>query len=406
MNSASFTMSTLVNKKSYAHTLYDTECLFYEIITFCFARTHNLQRMKIRPHMIMRFDESSDSSVNEVAVVQINIDRHQKSRAFFYIVSKLAFYDLILGLSWMKQNKIILNAGRAFLMIEFTETIIWNRKASAENKFNHVMMSAMSFTNLIWKKGEKQKKIEMFLISMINIEKALTSQKKTDSRTILSDHYHEFLDVFDHTMTEKLPPLRKEGTDHQIELEGVNEKESKVPWDPLYNMTREKLLVLHKTLTELLNKQFIQVSNSSAAASVLFVWKSEDELWFCVNYCDLNWITQKDHYPLSLIYKTLWNIKQAQWYIKLNVIVTFHKIWIAAEDEWKTAFHMRYRLYEWMMTSFELVNALSIFQRYINWALWDFLNEFCSAYVNNILIFTDESLHQHQNHVWKILLQL
>jgi len=49
---------------------------------------------------------------------------------------------------------------------------------------------------------------------MINIEKALTSQKKTDSRTILSDHYHKFLDVFDHTMTDKLPFLRKEDTDH------------------------------------------------------------------------------------------------------------------------------------------------------------------------------------------------
>jgi len=49
---------------------------------------------------------------------------------------------------------------------------------------------------------------------MINIEKALTSQKKTNSRTILSDHYHEFLNVFDHTMTKKLPFLRKEGTDH------------------------------------------------------------------------------------------------------------------------------------------------------------------------------------------------
>jgi hypothetical protein len=61
-------------------------------------------------------------------------------------------------------------------------------------------------------------------------------------------------------------------------------------------MTREKLLVLHKTLTELLNKQFIQVSNSSAAVSVLFVQKSEGELQFCVNYCDLNWITQKNHY--------------------------------------------------------------------------------------------------------------
>ncbi len=36
----------------------------------------------------------------------------------------------------------------------------------------------------------------------------------------------------------------------------------------------------------------------------------------------------------------------------------------------------------------------------------NFLNKFCSAYVNNILIFTDELLHQHQNHVWKILLWL
>ncbi len=346
MNSALFTMSTLINKKSYAHTLYNTECLFYEIITSCFAKTHNLQCMKIKPCMITEFDEPSDSSVNEVVVIQIDIDKHQKSRAFLYIVSKLAFYDLILGLSWMKQNKIILNADRASLTIEFTETIIWNREASAESEFNHVMMSAMFFMNLIQKKEGKQKKIEMFLISLTDIEKALTLQKKTDLRTILSDYYHEFLNVFNHMMAEKLPPLREEDTDHQIELEEVNEKESKVLWGSLYNMTREELLVLHKTLTELLNKQFIWVSNSSAAVSVLFVWKSEDELQFCVNYCDLNWITWKDHYSLLLIYETLQNIKQAQWYIKLNVIVAFHKIWIAAEDKWKTAFCMRYRLYE------------------------------------------------------------
>jgi hypothetical protein len=175
----------------------------------------------------------------------------------------------------------------------------------------------------------------------------------------------------------------------------MNEKKSKVLWDSLYNMMREKLLVLHKTLTELLNKQFIWVSNSFAAVSVLFIQKSEDELQFCVNYCDLNWITQKNCYSLSLIYETLQNIKQAQWYIKLNVIVTFHKIQIAAENEWKTAFHIRYE-YKWMMTSFKLVNVSSTFQRYINWVLQNFLDEFCSVYVNDILIFTDESLHQHE----------
>ncbi len=63
---------------------------------------------------------------------------------------------------------------------------------------------------------------------MTDIEKALFSQKKTDLRTILSNHYHEFLNVFNHTMTEKLSFLRKEDTDHQIELEKMNEKESKV----------------------------------------------------------------------------------------------------------------------------------------------------------------------------------
>jgi hypothetical protein len=72
----------------------------------------------------------------------------------------------------MKQNKIILNADRVFLMIEFTETIIWNREASAESEFNHVMMSAMFFTNLIQKKEEKQKKIEVFSVSMTDIEKS------------------------------------------------------------------------------------------------------------------------------------------------------------------------------------------------------------------------------------------
>jgi len=128
----------------------------------------------------------------------------------------------------MKQNEIILNADRVFFTIKFTKTIIQNREASAENEFNYVMMSATFFINLVQKKEEKQKKIEVFSISMTDIEKVLTSQKKTDLRTILSDHYHKFLNVFNCMITEKLPFLREEDTDYQIELKEMNEKESKV----------------------------------------------------------------------------------------------------------------------------------------------------------------------------------
>jgi len=79
---------------------------------------------------------------------------------------------------------------------------------------------------------------------------------------------------------------------------------------------------------------------------------------------------------------------------------------IAVENKWKTAFCMRYELYKWMMTSFKLVNVLSTFQKYINWVLQNFLDKFCSVYVNDILIFTDESLHQHWDHIQRVLLQL
>jgi hypothetical protein len=70
-------------------------------------------------------------------------------------------------------------------------------------------------------------------------------------------------------------------------------------------MLRDELLVLQKTLTDLLNKGFICVSSSPAVAPVLFVCKPGGGLRFCVNYQGLNYVTKKDCYPLPLIYKTL-----------------------------------------------------------------------------------------------------
>ncbi len=76
MNSVFFTMSTLINKKLYACILYNTECLFYEMITSHFVKNHNLKCIKIKPCTIIEFDESSNSVVNEVTVIQIDINSH------------------------------------------------------------------------------------------------------------------------------------------------------------------------------------------------------------------------------------------------------------------------------------------------------------------------------------------
>jgi hypothetical protein len=171
-------------------------------------------------------------------------------------------------------------------------------------------------------------------------------------------------------------------------------------------MLRDELLVLRKTLTDLLNKGFICVSSLPAAAPVLFVRKPGGGLRFCVDYRGLNRVTKKDRYPLPLIYETLRNISKARWFTKLDVIAAFHKIRITEGDEWKTAFRTCYGLFEWLVIPFGLANALSTFQKYINYTLQDYLDEFCSAYIDNILIYSSGSKRQHWEHVCKVLQRL
>ena len=92
----------------------------------------------------------------------------------------------------------------------------------------------------------------------------------------------------------------------------------------LYNMSRDKILELHRYLNENLSKDFIQVNHSQMIISVLFIKKLEEELCFCMNYQDLNAITVKNRYSLSLISETLNHLSQAKIFIKLNIIFAFN----------------------------------------------------------------------------------
>ena len=117
----------------------------------------------------------------------------------------------------------------------------------------------------------------------------------------------------------------------------------------------------------------------------------------------MNTLIKKNCYPLSLINKTLNQIRQAKWFTKLDVSTTFHKIYITKGQEWLTAFYTRYRLYKWLVTLFSMANAPSTFQKFINWILHEYLNKFCSAYINNMLVYTNGSLDQHWKHIQKTL---
>ena len=56
-------------------------------------------------------------------------------------------------------------------------------------------------------------------------------------------------------------------------------------------------------------------------------------------------------------------------------------------EEWKTAFHYQYGLFEFRVIPMGFINALITFQAMINYILHDLLDNGVLVYINNILIY-------------------
>jgi hypothetical protein len=141
---------------------------------------------------------------------------------------------------------------------------------------------------------------------------------------------------------------------------------------------------------------------SPAGAPINFIKKKDGTLRLCVDYRWLNEITIKDRTPLPLIGEALDRLSHAKIYTKLDVRDAYHNLQIATGDEWKTAFRTKYGLYKYRVMPFSLTNAPASFQRWMNEVLSDYLDIFCIAYLDNILIYSD-SMEEHRKHVRMVL---
>jgi vacuolar-type H+-ATPase catalytic subunit A/Vma1 len=157
----------------------------------------------------------------------------------------------------------------------------------------------------------RQKDVKIFVVFMKNLKIQLKKQKNnivTDSKSVVSSKYHDFLDVFFKKKADVLSSHRKH--DHRIELE--KDHESDHEYASLYNLSEDELQLIKKYLKKHLDKDFIESSTISYASLILFVKKSERELRFCVNYRKLNAITKKNRYSISLIAETIARLFKAK----------------------------------------------------------------------------------------------
>ena len=215
--------------------------------------------------------------------------------------------------------------------------------------------------------------------------------------------YHDFLDVFSKADSDELPPFRP-SVDHKIELLPDAQPED-LGYTGLWKLSTEELEAARKYITDNLQKGFIEPSGAPWAAPILFAVKGDGSLRFCVDYRKLNAMTKKDQYPLPLIDETLARVAHAKVFTKIDIRQAFHRIRISPESEDLTTFRTRYGAYKFKVMPFGLTNGPATFQRFINNTLMGYLDDFCSAYIDDILIFS-ATQEEHEIHVRRVLERL
>ena len=368
-----------------------------------------------RPFGLNVFDGSETESgrVTHCAHAWMRIQDHYEPIQLF--VTQLAHYPVILGLPWLKKHDPTIgfashtfsfnsdycrkncNTPSSPMKVQALHDIpkkdrpryLPSRRAGLENR-NIAQISLAASA------AYARRNYRMFAVTVEAIEQYLSAPKEVDLEKALPPELRDFIDVFSPREAEKLPPHRP--YDHRITLEDGKSP----PFGPLYPMSRDELRALKEWLEENLRKGFIRPSSSPAASPVLFVKKPDGGLRFCVDYRALNNISIKDRYPLPLTKESLNNLKGMKYFTKIDIISAFNNVRIQEGQEYLTAFRTRFGLYESLVMPFGLTGAPATFQRFINDTLREYLDIFCTAYLDDILIFSKDR-NEHIEHVRKVL---
>jgi len=208
-----------------------------------------------------------------------------------------------------------------------TTLTIYSKNSSTLAQFSSCFQNSMYDKNHHLNLHQMKKKFHLTAFTTQEDLEVYWQSKNIDSVTILSFRYFKFLNIF---FKKNVNILFL----HWVHDYVIHFKEdAQFLVFALYDISHDKILELHHYLNENLSKDFIRVSCFQTIISVLFIKKLEEELCFCMNYRDLNAITVKNQYSLSLISETLNHLSWAKIFIKLNIISAFNRLQIKEEDE-------------------------------------------------------------------------
>jgi hypothetical protein len=263
--------------------------------------------------------------------------------------------DVILGMSWIEMHRVVLDIA---VRLVHLDSPVYGKVILHFSAISHIKASLHHVVEL----------------------------KLEDIHVI-----QEFLDMFPDDLP-GMPPERA------IELQPSIALVAKAP----YKMSPVELKELKIQLQGSLDKGYIHPSTSPWGCSALFVEKKDKELCLCVDYRPLNAVTIKNKYPITCIDILFDQLVGAQVFSKIDLRSGYHQIKIRAEDIPNTAFTTRYGLFEYLVVSFELMNAPAHFMYLMNSFFMPELDKFVMVFIDDILVYS-KSMEEHEEHLHIVL---
>jgi transposase InsO family protein len=410
MDGPPFQVPALLDNCQFINIQIDSGCDCYAAMSDQCAARLGVERIRLpRPRQLGTVLGRTPTTITHLAKCEMDLDGW-KTPVLFYIIPGMP-RSAILGLPWLKHRNVTVRAAEGQLTVESEGGMrIKELHQRTTSEKPAVVIGSIYAAACRRQRRNPQMGYEFVSTSLREMTRVLqltaTDPDREPTGTTLPPELAEFADLFDKTKASGLPPHRG-NLDHHIQLKKDEQgRTPDLPWGRLYSMPRDQLLELRQQIVELMDKGWIRASSSPAAAPVLMVRKPGGGWRLCVDYRALNNITLQDRYPLPLIKETLRSLSGAKWLTKVDVRAAFHKIRVAEGDEHLTAFRTRFGLFEWLVCPFGLSGAPATFQRYINGILGDILDDFVSAYLDDILIYSSGSRRDHMNKVREVLNRL
>jgi hypothetical protein len=398
-----FTVVYLGASRKPVHALIDTGASVSLLLSSTAARHLDPDDLEKLSHIPKARDWQGRESATPFATHQsrgvLEIAGRRFPRAKF-LVSEHSQYDLLIGNIFLARQRAKLVPWRS--LIRWDEPPVRSRQTLKEVKEAVITPPAPPIVQAI-----------AVIVTPLTPPILMPSDEKEEDRRLIEDKVPPWLrhvtGFFSKKRSKELPP----STERDIVL--TLRKPMPTTQPPTYRIPPVLLTVVKDTIDERLADGFIERANVANAAPSMLVPKVKGkdkrkstrlEDWrFCGDYRYTNESLQPQFCQMPQLSELMERLGHAKYFTKIDIRQAFHRLRLSQDSERLTAFKCRYGTFVWKVLPFGLQCGPAHFQQYINNCLGDTLDQFASAYADDVLIWS-ETAQEHVEHVNEVIQRL